>query len=135
MISAHRVRIPSNLGRRGTVPTLARRVASEIGPESIALAWREITRFNLEELCVDVALVQSQYPRGVSVESLSERSGNREHRPKQLLERIAQLKHRADSTDFREAVGARTDPAALARTCPRGFAPFADRLRNAFGQR
>ncbi len=72
-------------------------------------------------------------PRGVDVESLSERSGKRERHPKQLLERIAQLKHRNDSTEFREAVAERTDPAGLAQACAQGFAPFAERLRRAFG--
>jgi hypothetical protein len=197
---------------RGTIPTLARRITAEIDPESIALAWREISRFNqsvkrgyssklagaallavkrfdcratvavvdrdretgrqaelqegadralglfpgypavwglaiesveawtlgvpdqiAEELCVDVTLVQNEYARGADIESLSERSGKLELRPKQLLERIAQLKHRSDSTEFREAVARRTDVATLARTCPQGFAPFADRLRKALG--
>ena len=197
---------------RGTVPTLARRVSAGIAPESIALAWREISRFNpsvkrgyfsklagaallavkrfdcratvevvdrdretgrqaemqdgadraerlfpgcpaiwglaiesveawtlgvpdkiAEELCVDVTLVQNEYPPGVGVESLSERSGKLERRRKQLLERLAQLKHRTDSTEFREAVARRTDVATLARTCPQGFAPFADRIRMALG--
>ena len=31
---------------RGTIPILARRVCAGIAPESIALAWREISRFN-----------------------------------------------------------------------------------------
>jgi hypothetical protein len=199
---------------RGTVPTLARRVSAGIAPESIALAWREISRFNpsaqkrgfsaklvgaallavkrfdcgatvavadrdretgrqaemqdgvdraerlfpgcpaiwglaiesveawtlgvpdkiAEELCVDVTLVQDEYPPGVGVESLSERSGKLERRRKQLLERLAQLKHRTDSTEFREAIAQRTDATALARVCPQGFAPFAERLRNALGQ-
>ena len=30
----------------GTIPTLARRVSAGIAPESVALAWREISRFN-----------------------------------------------------------------------------------------
>ena len=198
---------------RGTVPTLARRVIARIAHDSIALAWREISRFNpsaqkrgysakivagallavksfhckatvavadrdgephrqddlkegteqaarlfprhaavsglaiesieawtlaapdkiAEEFGADVELVENEYPRGVDVESLSARSGKRERHPKQLLERIAQLKHRSDSTEFREAVAERTDPAALARTCPQGFGPFAERLRKAFG--
>jgi hypothetical protein len=197
---------------RGTIPTLARRVSAGIDPESIALAWREISRFNrsvkrgyssklagaalmavkrfdcgatvavadrdretgrqaelqegadraeglfpgypavwglaiesveawtlgvpdqiAEELCVDVTLVQNEYARGAHIESLSEQSGKLELRPKQLLERIAQLKHRSDSTEFREAIARRTDVATLARACPQGFAPFADRLRKALG--
>jgi hypothetical protein len=199
---------------RGTIPTLVRRVWAGVSPESVALAWREIRRFNrsaqkhgypakivaaallavrgfncgatvvvadrdgeasrqaeleqgvdrarelfpdhpatwglavesveawtlgvpdkiAEELSVDVKLVQERYPRGPHVESLSERSGRLDHRPKQLLERIAQLKHRHDSTEFREAVAERTDVGTLAQACPQGFGPFAERLRRAFGQ-
>ena len=84
-----------------------------------------------EELSVDLARVQNEYPGGVDVESLSEQSGKPQHRPKLILERIARLKHRNDSTEFREAVAERTDVAALARACPQGFAPFAERLRRA----
>jgi hypothetical protein len=199
---------------QGTIPTLARRICTDIALDSVALAWPEIRRFNpsaqkrgypakvaaavlvaarrfdcaatvvvadrdseagrqveLEEgvnrarqlfprhltawglavesveawtlgvpdtiaefLGVDVKVVQQQYPRGVHVESLSERSGKVDHRPKPLLERIAQLKHRQDSTDFREAIAKRTDVATLAQACPQGFAPFADQLRKVIGQ-
>jgi hypothetical protein len=199
---------------QGTIPNLARRICPNIAPESVALAWKEISRFNpsahkrgypakitaaalvaerkfgcagtivvadrdgetgrqaemeeginrarqlfpqqrfawglaiesveawtlgarekiAEELGVDTKLVQDQYPRGVDVESLSERSGKSEHRPKQLLERIAQLKHRQDCLEFRQAIAERTDVAALLRVCSQGFAPFAELLRKAFGQ-
>ncbi len=87
-----------------------------------------------EELGVDVKLVRQQYPRGVDVESLSETSGKPDHRPKKLLERIAQLKHRQDCTEFRQAIAERTEVAALSQACPKGFAPFAEQLRNALGQ-
>ena len=87
-----------------------------------------------EELGVDVKEVQQQLPRGVDVESLSEQSGKAEHRPKPLLERIAQLKHRRDCTEFREAVAERTDVESLKQICKKGFAPFAERLRMVFGQ-
>jgi hypothetical protein len=197
----------------GTIPALARRLSAAVAPESVALAWSEISRFNLsakkrgypakiaaavllatrnfnceatitvadrdgkverydellagvnraseifpkhpivwglavesveawtlaapeaiaDELGVDVQLVKRQYPAGASVEALSERSGKREHRPKQLLDRIAQLKHRHDSAEFREAVAVRTEVAALVRACPIGFAPFAEQVRRAFG--
>jgi hypothetical protein len=197
---------------QGTIPTLARRICTEIGRESVAVAWSEISRFNpsarkrgfqakingavlvavrklgcagtavvtdrdgdpdrqseleagvesarelfpshpiawglafesieawtlgvpdkiAEELGLEVQLVRQQYPRGVDVESLSERSGKPDHRPKQLLERIAKFRHRIDSTEFREAVAERTDVAILAQACPKGFAPFAVKLRNAF---
>jgi hypothetical protein len=86
-----------------------------------------------EELGVEVQLVLRQYPSGLHVESLYERSGKPEHRPKRLLERLAQLRHREDTCDFREAIAERTDAAALAQACPQGFAPFAERPRNAFG--
>ena len=163
MISDRRARIPINLGRH-TAPSPRWHAASlrKLAPESMALAWREISRFNpsarrgysgkvvgaallavkrfdcgatvavtdrdretgrqaelqegadraerlfpgcpaiwglaiesveawtlampdeiAEELGVDVTLVQNEYPRGVDVESLSERSGKLEHRPKQ----------------------------------------------------
>ncbi len=79
-----------------------------------------------EELGVDVQLVQQQYPRGIDVESLSERSGNPAHRPKRLLECLAQLRHRHDSTAFRQAIAEKTEVAMLAQACPQGFAPFVD---------
>jgi hypothetical protein len=199
---------------QGTIPALARRARGDIGPESVALAWSEIRRFNpsaqkrgypakitaaallavrkfgcsatiavadrdgeanrkseleegvdrarqlfpqhptawglaiesieawtlgvpdkiAEELGVDVKLVQQLYPRSMDVESLSERSGKPDHRPKQLLERIARLNQRQDCTEFRQAIAERTDVAALARECPKGFAPFVDQLRKAFAQ-
>jgi hypothetical protein len=84
------------------------------------------------ELDVDVKLVKEQYPPGIHVESLSERSGKVGHRPKRLLERIAQLKHRDDSTEFRQSIAERTDAAILEQACPKGFAPFAERLRKGF---
>ena len=87
-----------------------------------------------EELGVSVKLVQQQYPGGTHVESLVEGSGKPDHRPKLLLDRIAQLKHRNDSTDLRQAIAERTDVEALERACPQGFAPFAAKLRAAFGQ-
>ena len=38
--------IPINLGRRQHHPALARRGPLDIGPDSVALAWSEIRRFN-----------------------------------------------------------------------------------------
>jgi hypothetical protein len=87
-----------------------------------------------EELGVEVGQIREHYPRGVPVELMSERSGKSDHRPKQLLERLAQLKHRQDSAEFRQAIAERTNVDSLARACPQGFAPFADQLRKAFGQ-
>lgn len=198
----------------GTIPTLTRRLCPQIAPDSVALAWTEIRRFNpsgqkrgypakiaaaalladrsfgcvgtvavadrdgkadrervmeegaaraaqlftrqriawglaiesveawtlgvpdciAQELQIPVALVQALYPAGIDIESLSERSGKPDHRPKRLLEQLAQLNHRIDATAFRQAVAERTDVADLEKTCPRGFGPFAQRVRDAFGQ-
>ena len=207
----------SNLPRPagGTIPTLAARVCAVVWSDSIALAWREIQRFNPEakkrgfpakvtgaallgarkfdcagcvcvtdrdtdenrglelqeganrarglfpglalatglaiesveawtlgapeaiaaELEMETDEVKKQLPRGIHVEELCERSGKEEHRPKLLLERIAALKHRSDSTEFRQAVAEQTDIGALERTCPKGFQPFAAELRAAFQTR
>lgn len=55
-------------------------------------------------------------------------SGKPELRSKDLLKRLD-----AHARPIREDIADRTDPAALARTCPEGFAPFAAALRAAFG--
>lgn len=81
------------------------------------------------ELDVTIEAVRARYPAGTHVEALSERSGKPEHRPKALLQRIAQMRHVDDSAEFREAVAARTDIAALELACPQGFGPFAEQLR------
>lgn len=86
-----------------------------------------------EVLEVELSSINQQLPRGVHVESLLETSGKADHRPKAILERIAQLKHRHDSAEFRASVAEYTDVDALAQACPLGFAPFAERVRLAFG--
>jgi hypothetical protein len=86
-----------------------------------------------EELAVDVEQVRALYPAGVGVEELYENSGKEQHRPKRLLQRIAQLKHRNDTTAFRQAVAERTAVVALENVCERGFAPFAKKLRGTLG--
>jgi hypothetical protein len=87
-----------------------------------------------EELQMDIEAIRKHYPPRIPIESLSERSGKPEHRPKQLLEKLAQLKHRTDSTAFRQAIAERSEVAELERACPQGFAPFAAHVRAAFGQ-
>jgi hypothetical protein len=84
------------------------------------------------ELGLKEEAVRAAYP-SKHVEDLLETSGKEELRPKGLLERIARLAHRHDGTAFRVAVAHRTDVAALARACPRGFAPFLAELRALFG--
>jgi hypothetical protein len=86
-----------------------------------------------EVLDVDVEKVEELFPRGVHVEALSQNSGKEDHRPKRLLQHIAELGHRDDSTQFRQDVAAITDTAILEEKCPEGFRPFAARLRQQFG--
>lgn len=85
-----------------------------------------------EELGISPKSIEAEYPAGIKVEALYENSGKPDHRPKALIERIAQLKHRHDSAEFRAAVAARTDVVRLASVCPEGFAPFAERIRKEF---
>ncbi|MCL4207022.1 MAG: hypothetical protein KJ000_31450 [Pirellulaceae bacterium] len=92
-------------------------------PEAIALV-----------LGTDAAVVQSHY-RLRDVESFYQHSGKSDHRPKDILGRIAAAKHWKDSSEFRSAVAEHTDVAALKQTCPRGFRPFAEKLSAAFGPR
>ncbi|HYT93173.1 MAG TPA: hypothetical protein VEL76_30930 [Gemmataceae bacterium] len=83
------------------------------------------------ELEEEVKTIQREY-RLKEVEQFCESSGKEEHRPKGLLERLAQLVHRSDGTDFRQAVAERTDISELEKNCQDGFKPFADALRTAF---
>lgn len=65
-------------------------------------------------------------------ESFFEKSGKPDHRPKALLQRVAESGNRNDDADFRAEVAECTDPAELERHCPEGFKPFAAALRTAF---
>jgi hypothetical protein len=69
------------------------------------------------------------------VESLYQKSGKPEHRPKDILGQVAALAHREDSSDFREMVAHQTDIDSLKDACPKGFKPFAEKLVAAFGSR
>jgi len=120
--------------QRGLQQFPGHRIAWGLAVESVEAWTLGVPDKIAEELGVDVKLVRQQYPPGVHVESLRERSGKPEHRPKQLLERIAQLAHRQDSTELRQAIADRTDVTALARACPQGFAPFAAQLCTVFAQ-
>jgi hypothetical protein len=85
-----------------------------------------------QELGVELEVLSKQYP-SKDVEELSERSQKPDYQPKRLLGRIAQLKHRSATTEFRQAVAERTNVAELKAACPKGFAPFAKELLAAFG--
>jgi hypothetical protein len=92
-------------------------------PEAIAAVLEE-----------SASTIRQKY-REAKVEDLYQNSGKPENRPKDLLEQIASLKRRKDCAEFREEVAAQTQVAALEKTCSRGFKPFAERLRAAFGPR
>ena len=70
----------------------------------------------------------------IAPEELYEGSGKQEHRPKALLDALAnRFGHRGDSLELREQVAAQADIAELVMNCPEGFAPFVAALRTAFG--
>jgi hypothetical protein len=128
-------RLPRMLkGREDARPFVdgAHKIVCGLAVESIEAWTLGVPEAIAEELGLEANAVRNEYPKKIHVELLSERSGKPEHRPKALLERIAQLKHRSDSTEFREAVAKRTDIAALMRACPQGFKPFAEDLQNVF---
>ena len=72
------------------------------------------------------------------VEELKETSEDQKKRPKKMLASIAKLKHRTANTEFREEVAGEIDAnclGELGKNCARGFKPFAEKLRAAFGPR
>jgi hypothetical protein len=83
---------------------------------------------------VTLAEVQKHY-RLKDVEDFYQNSDKAEKRPKDLLDRIAEIEHRTAGTSFREEVAQRADVSDLERNCPQGFKPFADKLRAVFGPR
>lgn len=82
------------------------------------------------ELGLPESAIAAAFPR--RPEELYQNSGTAEHRPKDLLQRLAERVHRADGQSLREAVAAQTDVDELAAHCPQGFAPFLAALRAAF---
>jgi hypothetical protein len=109
------------------------RVACGVAVESIE-AWTLGARKSIaEELGQNEEDIRSIYPSGVHVEHLYENSGKEEHRPRAILKRIAKIGHREPDLEFREAVARRTDVQQLEKECPKGFKPFVDELRVAFG--
>jgi hypothetical protein len=72
------------------------------------------------------------------VEELKESSEDESKQPKKLLGRIAEPKHVKPNTAFREEVATQMDDECLAeltKNCEKGFKPFAEKLRAAFGPR
>ncbi len=107
------------------------RVAAGIAYESIEAWTLGAAEAIAEELGLDEREVRKAYP-ATHVEALYQNSGREEHRPKELLARIAASAGRGPGQDFRVRVAERTDVSKLERACPRGFAPFAVSLRDAF---
>ncbi len=82
-------------------------------------------------LNLDESRIRGFYPHH-RIEELHERSGKEEHRPKVLIEKLAQLQDRGADVEFREEIAENTDIAKLERACQLGFKPFAEALRIAF---
>jgi alkylhydroperoxidase family enzyme len=80
-------------------------------------------------LGVSVDDVRREYKTGV--EEMRQSSGKEEHRPKDLLDRLARLGHRypGDCLEFRVGVAESADVDRLAQACPLGFKPFLDSVR------
>ena len=74
------------------------------------------------------------YELTVNWHSRINQSGKEEHRPKAILVKIATAHGRAANTDFRTAVAERTEIEKLENECPKGFKPFAQEVRRAFGE-
>lgn len=107
-------------------------VACGVAVESIEAWILGVPEAIADVLHESVAPILSQYDLS-KVEDYYQKSGRPEHRPKDILDRIAARKNRSASTEFRRDVAERTDVNALERVCKQGFKPFAGQLRAAFG--
>ena len=107
------------------------RVASGIAVESVEAWTLGAPEAIAEELGLDEKAVRQSYP-GAHVEALYQNSGHLDHRPKDLVEKIADRSGREPGQEFRVRVAERTNVSRLERACPAGFAPFAASLREAF---
>jgi len=81
-------------------------------------------------LGIDVKEVRALYPH-FRIEEFYQNSGKPEHRPKDLLERIAQLRGRHADSGLRQEIAEHTNLSRLEEACPKGFTPFAEALRAA----
>jgi hypothetical protein len=124
-----------NAGREAAITELGKPHAVALGVAVLSIeAWILGARHaTADELGIDLGTAAKSCPRGKHLEELSGTSGNPGHQPKRVLEAIAQLANRSDSTELREAIAERADIEELERECPKGFKPFAEMLRAAFG--
>ena len=76
--------------------------------------------------------IQNEY-QAHEAETFYENSGNEWHRPKPLLQRLAELGGRSDGQTLREEVAAQTIVTGLIQACPQGFGPFVEELIAEFG--
>lgn len=111
---------------------------SPVHPISVGIAVESIEAWTLGDaqaiatvLEVSVEAVRQCY-RESKVEELYEQSGKAELRPKGILERVAEIKHRKPDVAFRVEVANQTDLGTLERNCPNGFAAFATDVRQNF---
>lgn len=111
---------------------------SPVHPIAVGLAIESIEAWTLGDpqaiaQVLEVAVEDvRQFYRESKVEELYEQSGKAELRPKGILERVADMKHRQPDVEFRVAVANQTDLATLQHNCPNGFAPFAADVRHNF---
>ena len=122
-------------GRDAALAELGKPHAVALGIAVLSIdAWILGARHAIaQELGIDIGELAKEYPRGKHIEELSGTSGNLGHQPKRVLEAIVQLVHRSDSAELREAIAERTEIQEIERECPKGFQPFAESLRAAFG--
>jgi hypothetical protein len=108
-------------------------VACGLAVESIEAWTLGDPRAIADVLGLEPAEVEAKCRTGKHLEELKETSGKPDHRPKSLLQTLAQLKHRDDGEEFRREVAQRADIGRLESACPKGFAPFAAEIRREFG--
>ena len=81
---------------------------------------------------VPLADIQNEY-QAHDAESFYQNSDKESQKPKDLLQRLAELGGMVDCQTLREDIASQTNVEALMRACPRGFGPFAKELIAEFG--
>ena len=111
---------------------------SSVHPIAVGMAVESIEAWTLGDAravakVLDIAVTElRQHYREADTEKFHEQSGKAELRPKGILARVADIKHRKPDVEFRVEVANQTDLATLERNCPNGFAPFAADVRQNF---
>lgn len=111
---------------------------SPVHPIAVGIAIESIEAWTLGDpqavasvLNVAVTEIGKHYKES-RVESYYEKSGKVEHRPKEILKRVAALGHREPHDELRAEIANQSNLQTLERNCPNGFAPFAADVRQNF---